>query len=240
MQFGEMMHRLYPKIPIDQPSAPDSVHAFMPTAIASGDYYPWLATADRAETPARVNGEACLTVMQSARPVPKEFVPEWIRIGGYTKPRKWPEGLPQVMPDFYAVGSGCIVSSEVRAVLEALAPGIIEYIEITVETPRGMQRATAYYYINVLPKAQMLDWSKADSWKWYEGQVAQTLSENSRRVVFKPMTVADPLMWHEMSLDENRQSRQEMVLVRGKVWNELIKHFPMQLKQQCLTDPSQN
>jgi len=146
------------------------------------------------------------------------------------------------MPDFFALSESCFcVSHDARAILDSLAPDAVEYIEVPVETPPRMQRTSAYYYINVLPQAQLLDWDKADLWNWNKSTTWQMLSRHSRNVVFKPMTAADPLIWHEMSLDNDRQqSDQSIILLRGVVWNELIKHFPFQLTDQCLTDPSRN
>lgn len=237
MRYGDMILKLYPKEPTDKPSAPDAVHVLMPSAIGSKNLFPWLGIVAQAKTPDHHNGENSYVIECDARPVPKELVPEWIRVG-YQRPKKWPDGLPQVMPDFFGgVTMGSVVSSDARAVLETLAPGLIEYIELVIETPPGMVRAQTYYLINVLPQARLLDWDEAKSWNWTGTPGLQILGENSRNVVFKPMKSTDPLMWHEMSLDDLRRSAQWLVLMRGVIWNELIKHFPMQLQHQCLTDP---
>ncbi|MEQ1697587.1 MAG: hypothetical protein ABL901_17270 [Hyphomicrobiaceae bacterium] len=238
MSYGDMVRKLYPKEPIDKPSALDAVHALKPITMIGSSYFPWLDSTE-AETQNTVNGEYRHTILHAARPVPKELVPEWIRIKGYRRPRKWPDGLAQAMPDFFSLTQYCYcVSHEARELLDQLAPNTIEYIEVLVETPPEMQCSSAYYFINVLPQARQLDWGMADVWKWKPNQVLQMLSENSRNVVFKPMAAGDPAIWHELSLDNDRhQSDQRMVLLRGTVWNELIERFPFQLTQQCLTDP---
>ena len=174
MRYGDMLKRLSPKVPIDKKSAPDAVHAFEPSV---NGFLSWPKIIGEAPTPDTVNGEYCHSILQAARPVPREFVPASIKVGKYKLSRKWPEGLPQVMPDFYGYRFGqYFVSIDARRVLEELVPGAIEYIEVSFETPPEMKRAAAYYYINVLPQARLLDWDKAESWKWNKSIALQMLT----------------------------------------------------------------
>jgi hypothetical protein len=132
------------------------------------------------------------------------------------------------MPDFYLLRNNeFIISSTAREVLDATAPGAIEYIEVKIDTP--LIRAPAYYFINVLPQAQLIDWARVKP-SQMTGYMNRQLSRNSPNVPFKPRRPTDPLIWHEMDADPEHQFDQASILVRGSLWNTLIEHFPLQLR----------
>ncbi len=69
----------------------------------------------------------------------------------------------QQLPDIFHTSRGTIVFSErARAVIEELAPGQVEFIPVTInaapELAERLNLASAYYFINVLGRAQRLQW----------------------------------------------------------------------------------
>jgi hypothetical protein len=158
------------------------------------------------------------------------MVPASFSIRGYKYKKKWPADLPQVMPDFYLLRH-CeyIISSEAREVLDATVPEAIEYIEVKIDTPPNLIRAPSYYFINVLPHAQLTDWTRVKP-SQMAGYKNRQLSRNSPNVPFKPRRPNDPPIWHEMSADPEHQFDQAEVLIRGSLWNTLIQRFPLQLR----------
>jgi hypothetical protein len=50
------------------------------------------------------------------------------------------------------------VSSRFRAVLDEYARGAVEYIEVVFNISANKEPANAYYFINVLGRAQLIDW----------------------------------------------------------------------------------
>ena len=235
MRYADMLSKLDHDWPEkDIPSGPDAVHVLEPMVDGCEG---WLKHSNVAPTLDHINGVYGLDFLQEARPLPKEFVPASLTIQGYNpkyiedqKPlREWPAGLPQVMPDFYLFRNNeYIVSSLARDVFEAASPGAIEYIEIQIKTPPHLIRSPSYYHINVLPQAQQIDWSKAGKTP-KPGSRSPLLSGRSKEVPFKPLSANDPIIWHEMDLDEQYRFSQSCVLIRGSLWNTLIQNFPLQL-----------
>lgn len=219
MRYADMLSRLKHRFPTDEsPGAADDVFVLEPTI--NGAYGYWLPWSEPSPTPDEVNGIYAWDYLQNGKPLPAEFVPRSLRIEGH-RYIPWPEGVPHVMPDFYHFRvDETIVSSSVRAVLDTLVPGCIEYIEINLVTPPSMVRADRYYYINVLPRSQQIDWERIGPAR---------LCRNSQGVPFKPITATAPLIWHEVGLDQNHRFYEGEVLLRGVLRNKLIEHFPLQL-----------
>jgi hypothetical protein len=241
MRYGDMMNLLKQDIAwSDETASPDAVLVLEPKVY---DGPGWLDTSNRAETPIEIDGKYVLDFLREAQPLPKEFIPKSISIAGYNykyareipRKRKWPENVPQIMPDFYALSSHkFMVSSLLREVFDVQSPGSVEYIEIDVKTPPDMIRASAYYFINVLPQARMIDWRRVNR-SALGGGPGDPITLSDRRykaVPFKPFVPGDPLIWHEMSLDDEHCSVEMDILVRGKLWNILIENFPQQFRHR--------
>lgn len=66
------------------------------------------------------------------------------------------------MPDFFSIGAhDWYVSSRYRTVLEQYAPSQIEYIALErINIPERMKPANAYYFVNILGRAQLMDWDR--------------------------------------------------------------------------------
>jgi hypothetical protein len=232
MRYADMLNRLKHDWPtVDEPADLDAVLELEPMVHGSER---WLRYSDVAKTPDQIDGVFADEYLMKAEPLPKEFVPASFSIKAYNYSHarecrhkdKWPDGVPQVMPDFYQLRN-CeyIVSSFAREILEAYAPGCIEYIEVKVDTPSDFIRAPAYYYINVLPRAQLVDWTHF---------VSSVPPIRGKIFPFKPFGSNDPLIWHEMNIGDVKEQPirvgQKAILVRGRLWNVLIEHFPLQLR----------
>jgi hypothetical protein len=226
LKFGDMMLRLFPDDMIpDKPSNPDAVRYFHPLTCG---WFSLLKVVEETKTPPTFSNKFAIDYMSAAEPLPPELVPASITIDDFSPGKSWPSGLPKIMPDFYALtGDGFIVSNRAREFLEEAVPGAIQYIEIAVNLPSSILREKAYYYINVLPQAQTVDWSRAND---------SLYCEDDRKVPFKAMQDSDPLIWHEMSLDHGHRFSQSIVLIRGALWNKLIETFPLQLRDVVLSD----
>jgi hypothetical protein len=82
------------------------------------------------------------------KPVPPDLVRQTVDVGG-NRP----------MPDFFFLQANhYYVSSRFRAVLEKYASGAVEYIDLPFNIPANKDPADAYYFINVLGRAQLIDW----------------------------------------------------------------------------------
>jgi hypothetical protein len=240
MRYADMVIKLEHDWPTeDQPAKPDAVLVFEPQVNGCEK---WLEHTNVAKTPDRIDGVSALRFLAAARPLPKKMVPasfsirgyDYNYIRGYRHKKQWPADLPQVMPDFYLLRNNTfIVSSAAREVLDAIVPGAIEYIEVKIDIPPNLTRALAYYFINVLPHAQLIDWARVKP-SQMAGYMNRQLSRNSANVPFKPRRPNDPLIWHEMDADPEHQFDQACVLMRGSLLNTLIEHFPLQLRSRMM------
>jgi hypothetical protein len=182
---------------------------------------------------------------KSGRPVPLAHIPESLTL----------VSTNIVMPDFYEYNLGeVIVSSRARRSLEQLVPGAIEYIEIKLHMDASMSPADAYYYINVLPQVQSIDWDRTNIEPFDRFVYKKTpeglddhdgpsemrpvhMAGPETPVKFKPRGPTDPRIWHEVSLDDLHHVDRGWVLIHDKVWAELNKRFPGQLTPQIWGKP---
>ncbi len=216
--------------------------------------YPHLLYSIREDIPGRPHPKMALSTdgrplyevhyQQVAMPVPARYVEGFsICI----------EDAPFAMPDFFRWkynASHLIVSDRVRSVLETLASGDVEYLPISVIVPAHMNPASAYFYINVLPREMTIDWSRSatfetnrfvylDTWR-VEGLELEDPNGKREwckvkfcepdRLVFKPRTHATKRIWHEMSPDRRHYMDQESVRLDDNLWRSLDQAFPGQIE----------
>lgn len=66
------------------------------------------------------------------------------------------------LPDFCKAAYGFrFVSDRGRAALEELAPGCVAFFPLNLKVPPRMRPAKAYFFFDVLPRAQLIDWDQA-------------------------------------------------------------------------------
>jgi hypothetical protein len=110
----------------------------------------------------------------------------------------------------------------------------------------SMKPADAYYFINVLPTARRIDWNatkipmtKRFHYLTPEGQLDHSGPREMRDVyranpgqlgvVFRRREKADPVIWHELNVDDFYTTDQGYVLIEADLWKELDRRFPDQL-----------
>jgi hypothetical protein len=143
-------------------------------------------------------------------------------------------------PDIFHTSRDLIVFSErARAVIEEWVPGEVEFIPVSFNAaPKiagRLQLASAYYFINVLGRAQRLLWLEmpTDSFPPQEDGIERfTMEHNFRQWKVRERGLSEPLIWHESHWRTgNREYRGHThILVEDVLWQELDANFPDQLK----------
>lgn len=143
------------------------------------------------------------------------------------------------LPDMFHTARDIVMFSErARLVMEQHAPGQVEFIPVDVDAPpkvaARLDFADAYYFINVLGRAQRLQWlempyrqfpSQGDGIDWFgplPGLGAWKLRKRS---------VEEPLIWHDdpWVVGNKQYSAHNEVFVEDALWRELDTEFPDQL-----------
>jgi hypothetical protein len=150
-------------------------------------------------------------------------------------------GAMQRLPDIFHTSRGTIVFSErARAVVEELAPGQVEFVPVTInaapELADRLNLANAYYFINVLGRAQRLQWLEIPtqiSKPKEDGTQVAILLPDRRNWKLRERAEGEPLIWRESDWRAgNRDYRDRNVFVEDVLWQELNATFPDQLNAQ--------
>ena len=111
--------------------------------------------------------------LQEPLPTPRGFTvqPAAFKGGGNVFKRQFkpvtPEKLPRIvvvggdrpMPDFFSLAANhYYVSNRFREVVDKFAHGALEFIEVPFTISANKNPAGAYYFTNVLGRAQLIDW----------------------------------------------------------------------------------
>jgi len=190
------------------------------------------------QSPRSTAGLLSIHYIEQGKPVPEECIPKDLRLSEVDMP----------MPDFYYFAHcETIVSNEAKSALEELAPGAIDFIEVKIRIATSMKLSDGYFYINVLPAGRRIEWTKTSipSTKRFvyltpEGRLNNSGPREQRDiyranpgmqgVAFRPRNPEDPLLWHELDMDDVHTTDQGYVLMEGDLWRELDRRFPGQLK----------
>jgi hypothetical protein len=143
------------------------------------------------------------------------------------------------LPDIFHMSRGIIIFSErARVVMEHWAPGQVEFIPVTCQA-KPVVAATlsfdsAYYFVNVLGRAQRLLWREMSTRKYpprEDGTELFGLIHDFRKWKLRERTAEEPLIWHDTPwLDGNSEYLgQDEVLVDDVLWRKLDEEFPEQL-----------
>jgi hypothetical protein len=143
------------------------------------------------------------------------------------------------LPDICRPSEGFLfVSDRGRAALEELAPGCVAFFPLNLKAPEHMLTAKAYYFIDVLPRAQCIDWDLSPT----VPRVVRTPDGRESRAIrgvitdpsikFKPLSPETPRIWREADLDRPTvhffRSKLD-VFLRNDLWEELNAKLPGQL-----------
>lgn len=149
------------------------------------------------------------------------------------------DGASAALPDmFHTVRNLIMFSERARVVMEEWAPGQVEFIPVACHAEPGIAARlnfdSAYYFINVLGRAQRLQWLEMPSRKF------PTREDGIERFGSLPdfhdwklreRTVGEPLIWHDTPwiVGNRRYSGHTDIFVEDVLWRELDANFPDQL-----------
>ncbi|WP_420969188.1 hypothetical protein [Bradyrhizobium sp. B120] len=163
------------------------------------------------------------------QPIPAPYFPKSLTFDGAKAP----------LPDMFHTTRDIIVFSErVRVIIEEWAPGQVEFIPVAVHAPpkiaARLNFAAAYYFINVLGRAQRLRWLEMPTDKFRprdDGAEIFGLPQDFSKWELRERVPGEPLIWRDTPWrNENKEYRgYNVVLIEGVLWRELDANFPDQL-----------
>jgi hypothetical protein len=144
-----------------------------------------------------------------------------------------------VLPDMFHTARRIFMFSErARLVMEQRAPGQVEFIPVDVDaSPKLAARlklADAYYFINVLGRAQRFQWLEMPTEEFPRGddglERVGALPDFSEWKL-RARAAGEPLIWHDEPwiVGNKRYSGRSNVFVEDSLWRELDTEFPDQL-----------
>lgn len=144
------------------------------------------------------------------------------------------------LPDMFHTTRDIIVFSErARAVVEEWAPGQVEFIPVAccAETTRIAERLefdSAYYFINVLGRAQRLQWLEMPTRKFparEDGVEPFGMLPDFHHWKLRERAAEEPLIWRDTPLRIGKRDYRghNVVFVDDVLWRELDANFPDQL-----------
>src|SRR4051794_2549318 len=112
------------------------------------------------------------------------------------------------LPDICSPTSGFVfVSDRGRAALEELAPGCVAFFPLNMKAPEHMLTAKAYFFYDVLPRAQLIDWDRSPTVprivRASDGRESRALDGRitDPSIKFKAVTLETSQIWREADLD---------------------------------------
>ncbi|WP_158931610.1 hypothetical protein [Acidisphaera sp. S103] len=170
-----------------------------------------------------------LECRRANKPIPASYFPQLLSV----------DKAIQALPDIFHASRGIIVFSELaRALMEKSAPGQAEFIPVSIhaepDIARQLRLASAYYFINVLGRAQRFQWLEMPirPFQVREDGIHRFGSKDDYRLwKVRPRLQDGPLIWHESWWQfDNKEYRGHVdVLVEDTLWRELDAKFPGQL-----------
>jgi len=142
------------------------------------------------------------------------------------------------LPDIFHTNRDLIVFSErARTVMEEWAPGEVEFIPVSFNaTPKiagRLKLAGAYYFINILGRAQRLQWldMPVQAYPQEDGTVRFGMRHDFRQWKLRERAVGEPLIWHEsiLRVDNKEYRGHSKIFIEDVLWLELDAYFPDQL-----------
>lgn len=162
-------------------------------------------------------------------PIPESYFPKSLTF----------DKASAALPDMFHTARRIIVFSErARGVMEHWAPGQVEFIPVACQArPKiaaTLNFASAYYFINVLGRAQRLQWLQMPTRKFPpqdDGMERFGLMHDFSAWELRDHGPGEPLIWRDTPWrDGNREYRgYNEVLIEGVLWRELDANFPDQL-----------
>jgi hypothetical protein len=129
-------------------------------------------------------------------------------------------------------------SERARAVMEDWAPGQVEFIPVSVQAAPDiadrLNFASAYYFTNVLGRAQRLQWLEMPLREFppkADGTVNFTLVTHRNNWRLRERAAGEPLIWHDEPwiVGNKLYSGHDLIFVEDILWRKLNANFPDQL-----------
>jgi hypothetical protein len=143
------------------------------------------------------------------------------------------------LPDMFHMSRGIFIFSErARAVMEHWAPGQVEFIPVASHAKSKIANLlnfdSAYYFINILGRAQRLQWRDMSAQNYpprEDGTQLFGLLPDFHRWRLRERSREEPLIWHDTPWrDGNKEYLgQDVALIEDVLWQELDANFPDQL-----------
>jgi hypothetical protein len=143
------------------------------------------------------------------------------------------------LPDMFHTTRRIIMFSELaRAVMEEWAPGQVEFIPVAVHAPpeiaAQLKFASAYYFINVLGRAQRLQWLEMRTQKFptqEDGTELFCQRPDPSDWILRERAAGEPLIWHDTDWRSGKREYRghDIVFIEDVLWRELDANFPEQL-----------
>ncbi|CCD92737.1 hypothetical protein BRAO375_2210025 [Bradyrhizobium sp. ORS 375] len=141
------------------------------------------------------------------------------------------------IPDICSGAQGFLfVSDRGREVLEDLVPGHIAFFPLTLKAPSRIMTAKAYYFIDVLTRAQLVDWDttpmEPTSIRTPDGRPTYLTRTASLEANFKTVGADTPPIWRETDVDTPTRRlliNKRLVLMQDHIWQALDERLPKQL-----------
>jgi len=163
------------------------------------------------------------------RPIPASYFPKAITF----------DGASAELPDMFHTARDIIVLSErARVVMERSAPGQVEFISVVVQARPNISArlnlASAYYFINILGRAQRLQWLEMPKQEFPpedDGTVNFMPLPDFRDWKLSERAAAEPLIWRDdpWIVGTKRYAGHTRIFVEDVLWHELDANFPDQL-----------
>lgn len=163
------------------------------------------------------------------KPIPASYFPETLFF----------DGASAALPDMFHTTRDIIVFSErARVVMEHWAPSQVEFIPVACHAPpkiaARLQFASAYYFINVLGRAQRLQWLEmpADEFPTRDdGTEFYGLLQDFTQWRLRERAAGEPLIWHDTPwrVGDREYRGHNETLIEDVLWRELDANFPDQL-----------
>jgi hypothetical protein len=163
------------------------------------------------------------------KPIPASYFPKSLTV----------VNASQELPDMFHTSRDLIVFSErARVFVEKWAPGQVEFIPVAVSSEKKiagvLQLDSAYYFINVLARAQRFLWldMPVNPFPIGEDGIRRFGSmQDYRQWKFRQRAPEEPLIWQESwwRVGDKEYRGHTNILVEDSLWRELDTTFPNQL-----------
>ena len=143
------------------------------------------------------------------------------------------------LPDICKAGDAFrFVSDRAKAAFEELVPGCVAFFPLNLKAPEFMLTSRAFFFIDVLPRAQLIDWDLSPTVprniRTPDGRDSRFINGlmTDPTTKYRAVTPDTPPIWREVDVDRPTVhffANKQHVLLRDDLWEALNARFPRQL-----------